>query len=232
MHLLRSALALLLLASCADTEKKSPAPEAAQAPPADSIRHFTPDNYPVTNGMLDDTSSNNSSYPRRSGALHSSDKAWFANDSLGQALVFELYTDKHRLATYHFYSTDMPEGLLRSLELHNADNDLAPLPEKRASLPGFIKGALRIGAEYFVSDKGFRLGDDKQKFIKVYDTPDSIAREGALDVLHWRFEGDALYDGKTELRGRPLAKDSYGHQVTAYFRNDKLVGLLLYNDIP
>src|SRR5215203_5700849 len=57
----------------------------------DTIQRFIVDDYPVTNQMLNDTTSNNSSYPKQSGAIHSSDKAWFKNDVLNQTLVFEMY---------------------------------------------------------------------------------------------------------------------------------------------
>jgi len=64
---------------------------------SDTIKRFVVDDYPVTNEMLIDKTSNNSSYKKQSGQTYSYDKAWFGNDTLKQTLVFELYTDYHRM---------------------------------------------------------------------------------------------------------------------------------------
>jgi hypothetical protein len=41
--------------------------------------------------------------------------------------------------------------------------------------------------------------------------------------LEWGFIGDTFYDDKTD-RGKPVAENSYGHQTTMFFRNNKLIG--------
>ena len=64
----------------------------------DGIPVFTVDDYPVPTKMFV------GNYHRReSGVLASEDAAWFSNDTLNQTLIFELYTDFHRLYTYHFF---------------------------------------------------------------------------------------------------------------------------------
>lgn len=70
---------------------------------SDTIKRFVVDDYPVTNEMLIDKTSNNSSYKKQSGQTYSYDKAWFGNDTLKQTLVFELYTDYHRMVIYHWH---------------------------------------------------------------------------------------------------------------------------------
>lgn len=74
---------------------------------SDTIKRFVVDDYPVTNEMLVDKTSNNSSYKKQSGQTYSYDKAWFGNDTLKQTLVFEHYTDYHRMVIYHFYTNDI-----------------------------------------------------------------------------------------------------------------------------
>jgi len=53
-----------------------------------------------------------------------------------------------------------------------------------------------------------------------------------MEELEWNFIGDVFYDGKSDLHGKPLAKDSFGHHVIMYFKKSRLIGLILYNDIP
>lgn len=48
---------------------------------SDTIKKFEVDGFPVTNEMLADKTTNNSSYKKQSGQLFSYDKAWFKNDS-------------------------------------------------------------------------------------------------------------------------------------------------------
>jgi hypothetical protein len=39
-----------------------------------------------------------------------------------------------------------------------------------------------------------------------------------VEILEWSFVGDQLYNGKDDLKGKPLAEDSYGHQVNMHFK--------------
>jgi hypothetical protein len=202
------------------------------APIADTIKRFTVDDYPVTDEMLDDTTSNDASHPRQSGYIHSSDQVWFTNNTLNQSLVFELYTDKHRSATFHFYNKDLPKSLIERIELYTEDGDLASLSQKEKSFTGFINSATVIDKKYFTTNKGFRLGDSKQKALSIYGAPDERKMDGKFEVLEWDFVGDILYDGSAALKGKPLAKDNYGHQAIMFFRNNKLTAIILHNDIP
>lgn len=199
---------------------------------SDTIKRFTVDDYPVTNAMLADKPGNNSSYKKQSGLTYSYDRAWFSNDTLQQTLVFELYTDYHRMVTYHFYNNDIPTDLMNRMELHFDGGGIVSEKQKLRDFSGFLKQAITISATYFITDKGFRLGDTKQKAINLYGTPEKVIVTNGIDKLEWNFAGDEIYDGKTNLKGKPLAKDSFGHQVIMYFRNEKLIGQILLNDIP
>ena len=199
---------------------------------SDTIKKFKVDDYPVTNDMLADKMSNNSATIKKSGKIISHDKAWFGNDSLKQVLVFQLYTDYHRLVTYHFYNNDIPLDLINRIELHINGGELASEKQKLKDFAGFIKQITKIKSAYFISDKGFRLGDKKQVAINRYGQPDKQSTTNGIDKLEWEFVGDKFYDTKTDLKGKPLAKDSFGHQIVMYFKKGKLVGQILQNEIP
>lgn len=199
---------------------------------SDTIKRFVVDDYPVSNAMLSDKPSNNSSHKKQSGQTYSYDKVWFSNDTLKQTLVFELYTDYHRMVTYHFYSNDIPTDLINSMELHIDGGKLASEKQKLKDFNGFLKQTTKINSTYFITDKGFRLGDTKQKTIDTYGSPDKISISNGIEKFEWSFIGDTFYNGKIDLKGKPLAKDSFGHQIVMYFRNGKLIGQILHNDIP
>ncbi|MEO6669008.1 MAG: hypothetical protein ABIN36_06005 [Ferruginibacter sp.] len=208
------------------------AKEKVSAAIYDSIKRFTVDDYPITNEMLADKESNNSSYKKQSGQTYSYDKAWFTNDSIKQTIMIELYTDYHRMLTYHFYNDDIPSGLIASMELHTKEGDTASRKQKEKDFAGFLKKAIEIKVSMFASNKGFKLGDFKKKAIDIYGKPKSQSMKEGIEKLDWEFVGEILYDGKSSLGGKPLAKDSYGHQITMYFRNGKLIAQILHNDIP
>ena len=198
----------------------------------DTLKKFVVDDYPVTNEMLADKTGNNSSYKKQSGQTFSYDKAWFCNDTLKQSLVFELYTDYHRLVTYHFFDNDIPTDLINRMELHIDGGELASDKQKLKDFSGFLKQTTKINSSYFITDKGFRLGDTKQKAVETYGNPDKQTITDGIEKLEWLFIGDTSYDGKTDLKGKPLADNSFGHQILMYFRNGKLIGQILHNDIP
>lgn len=201
--------------------------------PSDTIKRFIVDDYPVTFEMMREQKADNySSYSKTSGKTKSLDKAWFTNDTLKQTLVFELYTDGHRLVTYHFYNNNIPNELFDRIELHTSDGELASTQQKAKDFTGFLTQSVKINSEYFTTDKGLKLGDNKQNILKIYGQPDKKTIKNGIEKLEWDFVGDILYDGKENLKGKPLAKDNYGHQAYLFFRNGKLIGQILHNDIP
>ena len=118
------------------------------------------------------------------------------------------------------------------MELHIDGGKLASEEQKLKDFNGFLKQTTKISSTYFITEKGFRLGDTKQKAIDVYGKPDKQTLIAGVEKLEWEFVGDVFYDGKTDLKGKPLAKDSFGHQIVMYFKNGKLIGQILHNDIP
>jgi hypothetical protein len=53
-----------------------------------------------------------------------------------------------------------------------------------------------------------------------------------VEKYEWDFVCDILHDNKTKLKRNILAKDGFGHQITMFFRNNKLIGIIFHNDIP
>ena len=199
----------------------------------DTIKRFFVDDYPVTYEMMAEQKvDNSSSYTKTSGMTNSSDKAWFSNEALKQTLIFELYTDGHRLVTYHFFDDNIPTELFDRIELNTSDGELANSKQKLQDFKGFLNQTVRIKSMYFKTYKGLVLGDNKQKVLNIYGSPDKVIEKNGIEKLEWAFVGDLLYDGKEDLKGKPLAKDNYGHQAYLFFKNGKLIGQILYNDIP
>ena len=192
----------------------------------DTIPKFRVDNYPVTDEMFTPNL-----HSRKSGEISEDEGAWFSNDTLKQTLVFVLYTDYHRLVTYHFLNNDIPFGIIKRMELHTG-HELASDKLKQKYFKGFLTQTTKIRKSYFKTNKGFKLGDSKEKALKVYGKPDKTKIENGIEKYEWDFIGYISYDGKTKLKRNILAEDSFGHQTTMFFRNNKLIGLIFYNEIP
>lgn len=197
----------------------------------DSAKRFEVDDFPVTNEMLT-CNDNSSTCEVKYKELVSFDKIWFTNDTLKQTLVFEMYTDKFRVAAFLFDNKNITADLIKTIEFNTADGDVAPDKLKSAYFKNFIPLARKINSAYFKSNKGFKLGDPKEKFIRVYGKPDNIETVQGIEEYYWEFIGELLYDGKKDLKNKPLAKDNFGHQVTMFFKNNKLIAFILHNDIP
>jgi hypothetical protein len=195
----------------------------------DSTKKITVDDFPVTNAMFG-IDTNNNARQIKSGPVYSSDKIWFTNDILKQTLVFELYTDNYRSEIYEFLNNDIPGDLIKTMELYTNDGEIAGNSLKRKYFKSFIKHAQKIDRHYFTTNKGFKAGDDDGKALHEYGKPDKISFDNTIQKYEWHFPGDALH--KSKLKGKSLAKDSYGYNVTIYFRNKKLIALIFSNDIP
>lgn len=190
-------------------------------PTSDTILTYIVDDYPITNEMLEEYS-----------ALQRGDIVWFRNRALNESLVIELYTDWHRFVTYHFFTDDIPDAVIDRMQVFYGLEENASRESKRKYLISQAHAANEIDISYFTSNKGFQLGDRKEQALMMYGTPDQTAMEEGIEILKWHFAGEILYDGKIDLKGKPLAKDSFGHEVIMFFRQDALVAMILFNDIP
>lgn len=235
-----SCITALCIVSCNNQQKDSRREEVvnkkaivAYEVSTDTINKLIPDKYPITNEMLRRQQTDNySSFQKVSGETYSFDKAWFRNEALRQVLICELYTDYFRVATYCFYDHNIPADIMEKIEFHTNTGDIAMNEQKIKDLQGFIDQAVIIDSAYFISKKGFKLGDSKQKILDIYGTPDMDNKTDGVEKLEWRYIGDLYNEDKKISNNKPLAKDSFGHQVVMYFRNSVLVGYILHNDIP
>ncbi len=148
------------------------------------------------------------------------DGVFFCNEN--QVIAYHLYTDYFRLGIFHFYNDAVPTELLKALKLRN------PLSEGQTVVPKMNE----LHKDYFISKKGFKLGDSKEKVLDIYGPPDNQATTNKTEHLQWVFVGDQVYKPSQDLKGKPLAYNSYGHQVNMYFKDNKLVGHYLMNEIP
>ncbi|MBI5857090.1 MAG: hypothetical protein HZB42_05515 [Sphingobacteriales bacterium] len=197
----------------------------------DSIAKFETDDYPVTDKMLE-CAAPKSNCEYRYKDLISTEKKWFTNDALNQTLVVEFYTDYFRTGFFLFSNTDIPTGLIKEMSLSNSQWEEAGEKQKLQNFKGLLSFGQKINPEYFTSAKGFKLGDTKEKVLQVYGNPEKTKTVDGVEECEWDFIGDEVYEGNADLKGKLLAKDSYGHQVILFFRNNKLIGIVLHNDIP
>lgn len=194
---------------------------------------ISPDDYPVTNEMF------KGNYGEKtSGEIVSLDKAWFTNDTLKQTLVFELYTDYHRLVIYQFYNDTIPGGLVDRVELNVETNPrsfgIASSNQKQRYFKGFIKSGNKISQRYFTTLKGFSLGDKNEKAINIYGKPDVQTVSDGFEKCEWKFKGD-ITQAETGIKtksNKPIAKNSFGYSVTMFFKNEKLMAMIIHNAIP
>jgi len=194
----------------------------------DTIPTFEVDDYPVTDSMFKINSDD-----LEAAGLRSVDRIWFSNNSLGQTLIFEIYTDYFRMNTFHFSNNDIPAELLSRLVLYDSTGNYATEQGKTNGILELQKLASPISYNYFITNKGFALGDKRNKAIGTYDKPDTITWNNGVEKLQWKFVGDIyFYDRKIDLKGKPLAEHSFGHILTMFFREDKLIGIILENEIP
>jgi hypothetical protein len=204
----------------------------------DSIKTITPDDYPVTNEMFREIYNADQLMKIKSGDIYSISKAWFTNDTLNQTLVFELYTDFHRFFTYHFQNENILDTIISQIKLYHQTTsgyETVSMNEKKPFFSGIIQGSKRISQKYFISNKGLKLNDNRKRLIDIYGEPDKKYPYKDIECNEWSYYGDAIYrvnKNNIDLKGKKLAKNSFGYEVKAYFKNDRLIGIILINDIP
>ncbi|MFH0896095.1 MAG: hypothetical protein V2A54_16805 [Bacteroidota bacterium] len=196
-----------------------------------SDNYIIPDDYPVTNEMFKDCRTE-----KNIEEVFSFDKAWFKNQELGEVLIFELYTDYHRSAIYHCKSDFLFSDLIKQVELHRKTGastfDLADEGKKQKVFKKFFDNSVEIDKSYFRTNQGISLGICKSDAIKKYGNPSSDTAINNIIILKWDFQGDyAIAETGDKPKGK-VAKDSFGFHVIMYFKLDKLVAMILINDIP
>jgi hypothetical protein len=196
----------------------------------DSIS-FETDDYPVTDNML------RRFFKLNPDGQKSLDKsispyAWFSNDTLKQSLLFNLGTDYYRTEMFDFFNADIPKDMIDKMELGPDMEDIYSEVSKIQVLPGFIHKAKKINQSYFISDKGFRLGDSLKTILAVYGKPDSIRiEEDSIIKYDWDFAGPA-FSNKGYIKGEREHKNGWGNQTMMYFRKSRLIAVDIENYMP
>jgi hypothetical protein len=193
-------------------------------------RTFTVDDFPVSDRML--TARYCDTCTLKSGALRSIEKVWFTSKELKQTLVYQLYTDDFREDIFLFSNDDIPAAIMDHMELYDSTENYASHDLRAIYFKGLLRFATPIDRKYFVSEKGFALGDSLSKATKIYGKPDRRTVARGVEALEWDFEGENTYDGKKDLKGKPLAADNFGLQIAMCFRNERLIGLAFQNAVP
>ena len=196
----------------------------------DSIPRFAVDDYPVPNEMIRKQSGEYHLFKIKSGKTYSIEKSWFKNDSIDETLVIELATDYHRFFIYHFNNQNIPPELVLNIGFHTDNGELAKPKDIINDFQGFIDLSKVINSKFFKSEKGIKIGLSLIEAIEIYGKPDTFKQIEGFSKVRWDFIGDEFYSNE-ELNGKPLAKNSFGHSVIMYFKENKLVAQELSNEI-
>jgi hypothetical protein len=193
--------------------------------------YIIPDDYLVSNAMFEKFRSEINIE-----GVFSFDKAWFKNQELGEVLIFYLYTDYFRLAIFHCKSDFFFPDFIKQVELHRKTGmstfDFVDEKEKQEGLKKFYENSEEIDISYFRTKQGIRLGISRSDAIRKYGIPGSDTSMNNLRILKWDFQGEyAIEEFGEKPKGR-IAQDSFGYHVIMYFKMEKLVAMILKNDIP
>ena len=168
----------------------------------------------------------------------SGDMAWFVNETGNQALIIMLYTDYHRIQSWHFNPEDMPDIIFNSIALPERKSknsrEWTPLsPEEKTScLQHFLGIADRIPSRYFITNKGFRLGMPPQKAIDYYGNPTRVETTSEGKLLSWDFAGDPSIPGMKTKEGEAYVENSYGYHLKILFHSEKAAAIIMISNIP
>jgi hypothetical protein len=188
---------------------------------------FTVDDFPVSDQLLKDNRKK-----INIDVTIPDEFVFIKNTTLKQTLAFELYTDLHRYKTYLFYNNEISYELLKLFYFPLTKGKYQTIKERKALFEKISSHAGEINTKYFTSHKGIKLGDSKEKILRLYPAGytehESESCNGDCEILQWKFTGELL-DEKENL---PVAQNSFGHEVTMIFENDKLTVLVLTNEIP
>jgi hypothetical protein len=196
-----------------------------------SDNYIIPDDYPVTNDMF----KRNYHEKNIESVLSHDNEIFFKNTELNETLYFELYTDYYRVAIYHFKVDFLFPPLIKQIDLWQKKDGmdvLADVDKKLQTIKKFIDCSEEIDKSYFKTTQGICLGINKATAIKKYGKVNSDTLLNDIDILKWDFQGDELLAATGEKPIGKIAKNSFGYHVIMYFKMDKLVAMILNNDIP
>lgn len=200
---------------------------AAPFAPAAGLPTIATDGFAITPRMLAEAR-----YDAE--APYAFDGRWFNADGTDQVLAIEEHTDHHHLKVFLFRKGKAPDALIAELPfLGQGPTGQRMLADSvRRHWDRLLRPLNELRPAQLTSRKGFTFGTPERAVIEAYGAPDSTWNDGPYTVRDWHFTGDGAYDGRTDLRGRPLAEGSFGHDVRLWTRGGRLVAYRLHNAIP
>ncbi len=193
--------------------------------------HFVED-YPLDNAMIYEKHKENYSQPSKTkGYSTSKFQYWFTNDTLQQTLIFEMYSDGRRHKTIHF-DNNKTFVFFDQIELKTLVTHLDHKYPNRWKLNSHLKEAEKISSKYFCTDNRLKIGDSKNKALSIYGKPDNTNTQNEIEIFEWYFTGIGRWYDLQLINEKPLIVGNFLHKVSLYLKNDEIVGIILYNDIP
>ncbi len=194
---------LCILFACSKKTDEPAAHFAKTSPVVVGTMDSTLDDYPVTDSML--------RYSMIEINGISSYGNWFVDETKSETLVFNLYTDYHRMYTYHFLnSEDVPQEIKKELPIEDEDT-VRQDKEINAHIHDFIGAAKKIDKRYFTSIKGRRLGDTKEKVLQSLGTPSNCLINNDVEKCIWKINSTS--------------------RTVLYFKKNKLVAVAIYRNL-
>lgn len=194
---------LCILYACSKNTEEPAAHDTKTSPVVVGTMDSTLDDYPVTDSML------RYSTIEINGITSSGN--WFVDATLSETLVFNLYTDYHRMYTYHFLnSEDVPQEIKKELPIEYEDT-VRQDKEINTHIHDFIGAARKIDKRYFTSIKGRKLGDTKEKVLQSLGTPSNYSINNDVEKYIWEINSTS--------------------RTVLYFKKNKLVAMAIYRNL-
>lgn len=201
---------LCILFACSKKTDEPDAHYAKTSPVVVGTMDSTLDDYPVTDSMLRYSLIERNGIPEEINGISSSGY-WFVDETKSETLVFDLFTDYHRMYTYHFLnSEDMPQEIKGALFIEVEDT-VRQDKEINAHIHDFIGAAKKIDKRYFTSIKGRRLGDTKEKVLQSLGTPSNCLINNDVEKCIWEIDST--------------------NRTVLYFKKNKLIAVAIYRNL-
>lgn len=171
------------------------------------------------------------------GNLVAVDNVWFQASNGNQFMVFSLYTDYHRVNQILGYTDMINDNILDAIEVYwkpqniKDYDSLATRDTKRNSFNSLLSKGFKVSLSLCRTRQGIVLGMNTKNVFRIYGEPDSTFYSNKETKCFWGFESD-IFQQKPYHTKKPLATNSYGYEIEAFFRKNKLTGLILWHMIP
>jgi hypothetical protein len=157
------------------------------------------------------------------------DELWFKNDSADQEMWISTGTDYMILHEGLYSRSVIPQEIdeMATMEVNN-NPEIISLPRKK------------ISKSFFVTERGLKLGDSKEKAIRLYGKPTLVEKVRGYDKLEWDYVGLYFISEVFLNEARNVKQQSYdnlergdrftggvGEKVMLFFKDGKLAALVI-----